>query len=103
MPVQRSLLQRRFVGWGIACVAAGAACRAAPPPADARILTGWVRAQYALGRAERLSPPLASRVVAYRAVGLYRGLAAGSPPPRSLAGPPHGLGAPAGPPPRRPA
>src|SRR2546422_412045 len=32
MAVQRSLLQRRFVGWGIACVAAGAACPAAPPP-----------------------------------------------------------------------
>src|SRR2546422_979472 len=91
MPVQRSLLQRRFVGWGIACVAAGAACRAAPPPADARILTDWMRAQYALVRAERLSPPVAARVFAYSAVALYEGLAAGSPELRSLAGQLNGL------------
>src|SRR3989449_4295294 len=100
MPVQRSLLQRRFVGWGIACVAAGAACRAAPPPADARILTDWMRAQYALVRAERLSPPVASRVFAYSAVALYEGLAAGSPRLRSLAGQLNGLRELPGPQPR---
>src|SRR2546426_8298029 len=100
MAVQRSLLQRRFVGWGIACVAAGAACRAAPPPADARILTDWMRAQYALVRAERLSPPVASRVFAYSAVALYEGLAAGSPRLRSLAGQLNGLRELPGPQPR---
>src|SRR3989441_3722606 len=100
MAVQRSVLQRRFVGWGIACVAAGAACRAAPPPADARILTDWMRAQYALVRAERLSPPVASRVFAYSAVALYEGLAAGSPRLRSLAGQLNGLRELPGPQPR---
>src|SRR5256712_2512388 len=91
MAVQRSVVQRRFVGWGIACVAATMGCRAAPPPVGARILTDWMRAQYALVRAERLSPPVASRVFAYGAVALYEGVAAGSPRLRSLAGQLNGL------------
>src|SRR5207244_13559881 len=85
-----SMLRRRLVGCGIVVVAASA-CRAAPPPLDARILTDWMRAQYALVRAERLSPPVASRVFAYGAVALYEGVAAGSPRLRSLAGQLNGL------------
>src|SRR2546422_10429850 len=84
---------RQALAGGIGWVVAAAACRAAPPPVDARILTDWMRAQYALVRAERLSPPVASRVFAYGAVALYEGVAAGSPRLRSLAGQLNGLSA----------
>jgi len=90
---ERSMLKRWLVACGIVVVAAGMGCRAAPPPVDARILTGWMRAQYALVRAERLSPPVASRVFAYGAAALYEGVAAGSPRLRSLAGQLNGLSA----------
>src|SRR2546426_4051591 len=86
-----SMRRRGLVGCGIVVVAAGAGCHAAPPPVNARILTDWMRAQYALVRAERLSPPVASRVFAYSAVALYEGLAADSPRLRSLAGQLNGL------------
>src|SRR3989449_8942910 len=81
-----SMPKRALVGCVIVVVAAGAGCRGAPPPVDARILTDWMRAQYALVRAERLSPPVASRVFAYGAVALYEAVAAGPPRLRSLAG-----------------
>src|SRR3989449_11278689 len=81
-----SMLKGGVVGCGIVVVAAGMGCRAAPPRVDARILTDWMRAQYALVRTERLSPPVASRVFAYGAVALYEAVAAGSPRLRSLAG-----------------
>src|SRR2546422_10062470 len=95
-----SMLKRGVVGCGIVVVAAGMGCRAAPPRVDARILTDWMRAQYALVRAERLSPPVASRVFAYGAVALYEAVAAGSPRLRSLAGQLNGLSALPRPPPR---
>jgi hypothetical protein len=58
---------------------------------DARIVTGWMRTLYAAVRAERLSPPVASRVFAYSAIALYEGLAPGSPSLHSLAGELNGL------------
>src|SRR3989442_14536466 len=93
MAGRRSGMTRHALASGIAWVLATSACRAAPPPVDARILTDWMRAQYALVRAERLSPPVASRVFAYGAVALYEGVAAGSPRLRSLAGQLNGLSA----------
>src|SRR5437899_4763617 len=86
MAGRRSGMTRHALAGGIAWVVAAAACRAAPPPVEARILTDWMRAQYALVRAERLSPPVASRVFAYSAGALYEGVAAGSPRLRSLVG-----------------
>src|SRR2546428_2342480 len=86
-------MTRHALAGGSGGVGAAAGCRAAPPPVDARILTDWMRAQYALVRAERLSPPVASRVFAYGAVALYEGVAAGSPRLRSLAGQLNGLSA----------
>src|SRR5262249_43951511 len=46
------------------------ACR---PSADAdpRMISEWERALYGVVRAERLSPPVASRVFTYAAAGLY--------------------------------
>src|SRR5438132_5009585 len=91
MAAGRSGTTRHALAGGIAWVVAVSACRVAPPPVDARILTDWMRAQYALVRAERLSPPGASRVFAYGAVALSEGVAAGSPRLRSLAGQLNGL------------
>src|SRR2546427_6061958 len=82
---------RRAILLGAVAVAAGLGCRASEPAADPRLVTGWARALYALVRAERLSPPVASRVFAYSAVALYEGLAPGSPELRSLAGQLNGL------------
>src|SRR5256712_7097922 len=93
MAGRRSGMTRHALAGGSGGVGAAAGCRAAPPPVDARILTDWMRAQYALVRAERLSPPVASRVFAYGAVALYEGVAAGSPRLRSLAGQLNGLSA----------
>ena len=50
-----------------------------------------MRNYYGLIRAERISPPMASRVLAYAAVALYEGLAAASPGLVSLAGRLNGL------------
>src|SRR2546430_14563001 len=86
MAGRRSGSTRHAPAGGIVWVVAAGAARAGPPPVDARILADWMRAQYALVRAERLSPPVASRVFAYGAVALYEGVAAGSPRLRSLAG-----------------
>src|SRR3989441_7286958 len=91
MAGRRSGMTRHALAGGIAWVVAASACRAAPPPVDARMLTDWMRAQYALVRAERLSPPVASRVFAYGAVALYEGLAPGSPELRTLGGQLNGL------------
>jgi hypothetical protein len=50
-----------------------------------------MRNYYGLIRAERISPPVASRVLAYAAVGLYEGFATASPGLVSLAGQLNGL------------
>ena len=68
-----------------------AACARSIPPADPQFVAEWMRNYYGLIRAERISPPVASRVLAYAAVGLYEGLATGSPGLISLAGKLNGL------------
>jgi hypothetical protein len=65
-------------------------CRRAPE-ADVGFVTKWTETHYALARAERLSPPVASRVTAYAAIALYQGWALGSDSLRSLAGQLNGL------------
>jgi hypothetical protein len=67
------------------------ACARPIPPADPQFVAEWMRNYYGLIRAERISPPVASRVLAYAAVALYEGLAAASPGLRSLAGQLNGL------------
>lgn len=71
-------------------LAATLAC-ARIPDADVGFVAQWTRTHYALARAERLSPPVASRVSAYAAVALYEGWATGSDSLRSLAGQLNGL------------
>lgn len=69
----------------------GAACARPAPPADPAFVAEWMQNYYGLIRAERISPPVASRLLAYASVALYEGLAAGTPNLRSLAGQLNGL------------
>ena len=71
--------------------AALAGCARHLPRADLGFVTRWTRTHYALARAERLSPPVASRLTAYAAVALYEGWAAFSDSLRSLGGQLNGL------------
>jgi hypothetical protein len=68
-----------------------AGCQPRPAPADLGFVTKWTKTHYALARAERLSPPVASRLTAYAAVALYEGWAAFSDSLRTLAGQLNGL------------
>lgn len=67
-----------------------AACRALPDT-DPRMVSEWMRAVYGVARAERLSPPVVSRLMGYASVALYEGLAAGAQGPPTLAGALNGL------------
>ena len=49
------------------------------PATDGRVVAEWMAQLYGTIRAERLSPPVASRLSAYAAVALYAGVAAGDP------------------------
>ncbi|MBI2404210.1 MAG: hypothetical protein HYV20_16025, partial [Gemmatimonadetes bacterium] len=82
---------RRAIPLITAALLASAACARPIPPADPQFVSEWMRHYYGLIRAERISPPVASRVLAYAAVALYEGLATASPRLVSLAGKLNGL------------
>jgi hypothetical protein len=67
-----------------------AACSANTPEVDPQFVGEWMRNYYGLVRAERISPPVAGRVLGYASVALYEGLAAPTE-GRSLAGRLNGL------------
>ncbi|MDQ3698712.1 MAG: vanadium-dependent haloperoxidase [Gemmatimonadota bacterium] len=67
------------------------ACSRSLPSPDPQFVAEWMRNYYGLIRAERISPPVASRVLAYASVALYEGLATASPGLVSLAGQLNGL------------
>jgi len=54
-----------------------AACAPAAPPVDPQFVAEWMRNYYGLIRVERVSPPVAARVLGYASVALYEGLAVG--------------------------
>ena len=62
----------------LVAVVFGAACRQ-PPAADARMMSEWMHTMYGAIRVERLSPPVASRLMAYASAALYSGLSAVDP------------------------
>src|SRR5688500_11517578 len=62
-----------------------AGCSSAPPT-DAQFVAEWMRNYYGLIRTERISPPVAARVLAYASVALHEGLASGAPGRRAFAG-----------------
>src|ERR1041385_4134291 len=85
--------RRRSPAAALVVLLALSGCTLPMPPADLGFVTRWTRTHYALARAERLSPPVASRLTAYAAVALYEGWAAFSDSLRSLAGQLNGLDA----------
>src|SRR5687767_12486048 len=62
-----------------------AACQQTPP-ADPRMVSEWMHTMYGAIRVERLSPPVASRLMGYVSTALYSGLAAVDPALEPLAG-----------------
>lgn len=81
---------RRFVLAVVLGVLASA-CSRPLPPSDPRVIAEWMQNYYGLIRAERISPPVAARVLAYAAVALYEGVVSATPSLRSLAGQLNGL------------
>jgi hypothetical protein len=67
------------------------ACSRSAPPVDPQFIAEWMRNYYGLVRAERISPPVAARVLAYASIALHEGLATSAPGVRSLAGRLNGL------------
>ncbi len=74
---------------GLATLLGG--CSRRLPPVELGFVTRWTKTHYALARAERLSPPVASRLTAYAAIALYEGYAAFSDSLHSLVGQLNGL------------
>lgn len=58
-----------------AAVASATAC-SKPAPVKSDLVAAWVHTWYGATRVERLSPPVASRAIAYGATALYAGMAA---------------------------
>lgn len=83
----KPLRVRYFLAFSLSAVA----CSRAAPPSDPRMIAEWMQNYYGLIRAERISPPVAARVLAYASVALYEGLASATPSLRSLAGQLNGL------------
>src|SRR5205085_733784 len=88
-PIRTSNTSRPIVGCrGIAAaamLASLAACGRAPKT-DPRMVSELMHTMYGVIRAERLSPPVASRLMAYSTVALYSGLASVDSRLRSVAG-----------------
>lgn len=77
-------------GLALAGIAALASCGRAPET-DPRMVSEWMHTLYGVIRTERLSPPVASRLMAYATTALYSGLASVDPRLPSLAGTLDGL------------
>lgn len=67
-------------------------CRPSVPPLDERQVEEWIDVLYPLPKAERLSPPVASRLHGYAGLALFEGLHRADPAYRSLGGQLPGLG-----------
>lgn len=74
----------------LAALGLSASC-SGTPPTDPQFVAEWMRNYYGLIRAERISPPVAGRVLSYASVALHEGLAVGMPELTSLAGRLNGL------------
>jgi hypothetical protein len=56
------------------------------PSADPRMVSEWMHALYGVVRIERLSPPVAARIMTYASAALYSGMAAANPKLKPVAG-----------------
>ncbi len=84
-------LRRARLALAAALSLLGSACSRSMPPADPGMIAEWMQNYYGLIRAERISPPVAARVLAYASVALYEGIASATPTLQSLAGQLNGL------------
>jgi membrane-associated phospholipid phosphatase len=75
----------------VPAVLLSAACNREAPPPDPTFVAEWMHAHYGLIRAERISPPVAARVLAYAAVAIHEGLATSSKTLQSAVGRINGL------------
>ncbi len=77
----------------IAAIVAGGllGCSRSTPPVEPKFVAEWMQNHYGLIRAERISPPVASRIMAYSAAALYQGIATNSRTLETLAGKVRGL------------
>jgi membrane-associated phospholipid phosphatase len=81
----------RFRAAALLGLATGLAGCSRIPDTDPRLVSEWMHTLYGVVRAERISPPIASRFMAYAAVALYEGLAAAPSGSGSMAGTLNGL------------
>lgn len=84
------IIPRLSLTAAITTAAALTAC-GRPPADDSRMVSEWMHTLYGVVRTERISPPIASRFMAYASVALYEGLAAADPRLPSAAGILNGL------------
>ena len=78
------------VAAGVASAVIIGACSRVPDT-DSRLVSEWMRALYGAVRVERLSPPVASRILVYATTALYSGMTAGDVEARPLTGRLNGL------------
>jgi len=81
-PMQKR--QRLIALAALAATTVVASCGA--PSADPRMVSEWMHALYGTVRVERLSPPVAARVMTYASSALYAGMAVANPRMRPIAG-----------------
>ncbi len=81
----------RTLSFAIAASLAATASCSKPATADPRMVSQWMHKLYGAIRAERLSPPVASRVMTYASTALYAGLVANDPTAPTLAGAMNGI------------
>ncbi len=74
MPSPRRFL-RSLRSAVVLSIVLAAACRKAGPP-EPQMVAQWMRSSLSIVRAERLGPPIASRISAYASLALYEGYAA---------------------------
>ncbi len=89
-PMRKSISVRMRPSIAVAVIALGSACREAPA-ADPRVVGELMRAMYGTIRVERMSPPVASRLMSYTTVALYGGFVAADPGLPSLDGALNGM------------
>ena len=88
---ERPARQMRASGpFAVAAALVIAGCARAPDT-DPRMVAEWMHSLYGAIRVERLSPPVASRLMAYLTTALYSGVIAGHPDSPSAAGDLNGL------------
>lgn len=79
-------MSRHYARWAAAAGAVLLSSCSRTPDTDPHLVSAWVRTLYGVVRVERLSPPVASRLITYASTALYSGLTAASGNPSSLAG-----------------